>query len=285
MFSARMCTKNQLSAYTYWPLISFVKRAKRLHVLIAAFLACLLSFCRPSQVSFRKNQAHGVISFSLYGTDPRYLDGAKANSLLYKYVYKGWNMRVYYDNTVPLYMIQELKIRGVELVNMTGSTVNKMSWRFLAISDPTVQRACIRDIDSRLILRDAVSVEAWIASGKDFHVIRDHPSHMRFAMSGGMWCARATVISNLESMLEQAKVGHDYLQDMNFLNSYVWPVAQKSVLQHDSFSCRKYGADGFVVPRVGMEHIGSVFLDGEMREADVVLLREAIQRGDGAECV
>ena len=68
-------------------------------------------------------------------------------------------MRVYYDNTVPLYMIQELKIRGVELVNMTGSMVNKMSWRFLAISDPTVQRACIRDIDSRLILRDAVSVK------------------------------------------------------------------------------------------------------------------------------
>ena len=128
MFSARMCTKDQLSAYTYWPLISFVKRAKRLHVLIAAFLACLLSFCRPSQVSFRKNQAHGVISFSLYGTDPRYLD-RRQDSLLYKYVYKGWNMRVYYDNTVPLYMIK-LKIRGVELVNMTGSTVNKMSGVF-----------------------------------------------------------------------------------------------------------------------------------------------------------
>ena len=72
---------------------------------------------------------------------------------------------------------------------------------------------------------------------------------------------------------------------MNFLNSYVWPIAQSSVLQHDSFSCRNYSADVFPVPRVGMEHVGSVFLGGEMREADVILLREAIQRNDGVECM
>ena len=32
-----------------------------------------------------------------------------------------------------------------------------------------------------------------------------------------------------------------YIEDINFLDSVVWNIARQSVLQHDSFSCGKFG--------------------------------------------
>lgn len=245
------------------------------------YVMSLYSFCDWRLANSRET---GVISFSLYGSDARYVDGARENARLYEHIFEGWVMRIYHDDTVPSQVLEEMYSRGVQLVNMTGSTKNKMAWRFLAVSDTSQPRACIRDIDSRLLVRDKAAVKAWIASGKSFHVMRDHPSHSLFAISGGMWCAKTKVIPNIEGMLDTKNVGHDYLQDMEFLNSCIWPIVRRSVLQHDSFSCRKYDASPFPVPRIGMEHVGSVFINGEMREDDVVLLKEAMGRGDGREC-
>ena len=76
---------------------------------------------------------------------------------------------------------------------------NKMSWRFLPLEDPTVERFIARDCDSRLTPRDKAAVDAWVESGKKFHVVcmccvdpahlilgqvRDHPSHSNYPMSG-----------------------------------------------------------------------------------------------------
>jgi len=194
-------------------------------------------------------------------------------------------MRVYHDHTVPEYVIHTLKLNDVELVNMSGSSANKMTWRFFAASDPSVSRVCCRDIDSRLSLRERSAVEEWITSGKAFHVMRDHPSHSLFALSGGMWCTRSGEIPDIEDLLKGARLGNNYLEDMDFLNSIIWPMARKDILQHDSFSCQKYKAKAFPVPRVSMEHVGAVFVDNEMREADVALLRDAIRRGEDRECI
>jgi hypothetical protein len=74
------------------------------------------------------------------------------------------------------------------MINMTNNSItNKMSWRFLVASDPNIERYVIRDIDSRISRREKLAVDEWIASGKQFHVMRDHPSHSNNAMSGGMW--------------------------------------------------------------------------------------------------
>eukprot|EP00962_Isochrysis_galbana_P028772 scaffold9124_cov101-Isochrysis_galbana.AAC.1 len=62
-----------------------------------------------------------------------------------------------------------------------------MFWRFFAAADPAVDRFISRDVDSRLMPRDAVAVSEWEASDFAFHVIRDHPSHSRYPMSGGLW--------------------------------------------------------------------------------------------------
>ena len=210
-----------------------------------------------------------VISYSLYGSNPRYTDGALANAKLIKEIYPDWSMRVYYDNTVPQKNIQQLRANSVQLMDMTGSKMNKMSWRFQAAAD--TQRFCARDIDSRLSKREAAAVQEWIQSGKKFHVIRDHPSHSKYAMSGGMWCS--TTIPNIETLLTGVE-NQAYLQDMDFLNTVIWPMAQKSLLQHDSFSCDKFGGGKpFPTPRVGHEHVGSVYINGKMRQRDVDILK------------
>ena len=245
-----------------------------------------LRFYHLAETSSRvETRGKDLISFSLYGDDPRYSEGAIANAKLYKSIYNGWQMRVYHDHTVPQHVIRTLTLNDVELVNMSGSTANKMTWRFLAASDPTVRRVCCRDIDSRISIREKAAVKEWITSGKAFHVMRDHPSHSLFAMSGGMWCTRTGVIPKIRELLEGAQLGNNYLEDMDFLNSIIWPIAKSDMLQHDSFSCEKYNANAFPLPRVGMEHVGAVFVRNEMREVDVALLRAAILRGEDRKCI
>lgn len=217
--------------------------------------------------------AKQVISYSLYGLNPRYIDGALENAKLMKNFYPEWTMRVYYDDTVPHNTIEQLRQVDVQLVDMTGSRMNKMSWRFLPAKDS--ERFCARDIDSRLSKRESAAVKEWIESGKQFHVMRDHPSHSKYAMSGGMWCS--TTIPNIETLLTDVN-NQAYLQDMNFLNKVIWPMAQKSLLQHDSFSCDKFGGGKpFPTLRIGWEHVGSVYINGKMRQGDVDILKRAKQ--------
>lgn len=217
-----------------------------------------------------------VLAFSLYGSDPRYLDGAIANAQLVDTVYPGWTMRVYHDDTVPTGILRELVTLGVELRNMTGSPVQKMSWRFTPASDPSVSRFCSRDIDARLLRRDKVAVSAWLASGKRWHVMRDHPKHTTHAMSGGMWCATGDAMPDMAQRLGAMHMTDDYWQDMDFLTTEVWPVARKSVLQHDAFSCDKFGGgEPFPLPRQGLEIVGAVYIDGKARETDEGLLKAA----------
>jgi hypothetical protein len=231
----------------------------------------------PEHLFVRKKilpSSNPVLSYSLYGSKPRYTDGALANAKLIKEIYPGWSMRVYYDNTVPQKIIQQLRANSVQLMDMTGSKMNKMSWRFHAAAD--TQRFCARDIDSRLSKREAAAVQDWIQSGKKFHVMRDHPSHSKYPMSGGMWCS--TTIPNIEKLLTGVE-NQAYLQDMNFLNKVIWPMAQKSLLQHDSFSCDKFGGKPFPTPRVGWEHVGSVYINGKVRQGDVdILIRKGVVR-------
>ena len=98
-----------------------------------------------------------------------------------------------------------------------------------------------------------------MTSGKKFHVMRNHPSHSRHAMSGGMWGGTRKEIPGIEALLKRHALNKNYMQDMDFLNNKVWPMAQQSLMQHDSVSCNKFrGGGAFPTPRVGWEHVGSV---------------------------
>ena len=120
------------------------------------------------------------------------------------------------------------------------------------------------------------AVDEWVASKKAFHVMRDHPSHSNFAMSGGMWCATGQAVPDIKERLHQHQMDKTYLQDMNFLNAVIWPIARQSLIQHDSFSCERFGGGlPFPTKRNGFEHVGSVYIGGKMRQGDVDILKKS----------
>ena len=49
--------------------------------------------------------------------------------------------------------------------------------------------------------RDAAAVAEWIKSGKGFHVIRDHPSHSLYPMSGGLWGAKRGALPQVMELI------------------------------------------------------------------------------------
>lgn len=221
-----------------------------------------------------------VLSYSLYGDEKRYTDNVIPNAELVSKIYPGWIIRIYHDNSVPKLLLERLKnYEHVELHNMeTSGFENKMIWRFLVASDPSVDRYVIRDIDSRVCLREKAAVDEWIASGKRFHVMRDHPAHSNHPISGGMWGGTHDAVPNMDKLIEHYLFNDGYLQDMLFLGSVIWPIASKSLLQHDAFSCQRWGGGlPFPTKRVNWEVVGEVFIDGVPREADKEILKETEQ--------
>lgn len=223
-----------------------------------------------------------IIAYSLYGDNPRYTDGAFENARLISEFFPEWVMRVYYDRSVPEAVLKYLRDHKTELIDMSNDTLkNQMVWRFLPAADTNVERFISRDVDSRLSKRDAEAVKEWVESGLPFHVLRDHPSHSNFAVSGGMWGSKGGAVKDIRNQLEASSLSNEYLEDMNFLNYQIWPLMNETgVMVHDSFSCDRVNTRPFPSARNGLEHVGSVYIDGVMRESDTIILMNAITAGN-----
>lgn len=204
-----------------------------------------------------------VVAFSLYGSNPRYTSGAAENARRAAVFFPGWIARFYYDNSVPVPIVAELRAaNNVELVNMTDSAnvyANKRMWRFLVATDTTVARYTVRDIDSRLSARDRDAVALWELSGKSFHTMRDHPSHCSssMAMLGGMW-GGTKLLPALSRGIQTTTSG--FYDDQLLLHQVVWPFVQSDCLQIASFCCNLFGSSvPFPTPRHGLEFVGAVY--------------------------
>jgi hypothetical protein len=113
----------------------------------------------------------------------------------------------------------------------SGAEVNKMSWKLLAAAGPKIERFCFRDIDSRISTREYAAVKEWVESGREFHIMRDHPSHCASVMSGGMWCGRrgiprgaaSTVTSDMLALLKQrAEDNFTWTEELKIYRQWFW---------------------------------------------------------------
>lgn len=181
-----------------------------------------------------------VLSFSLYGTNPIYTIGAIKNAKLKQEIYPDWEMRVYYNNTVPQEIVQELKtFKNVKLIDtkQDNKFVNSL-WRFLPASEVDIDFFISRDLDSRISERDKASTEEWISSGKKFHIIRDHPVGHGWLMNAGMWGCKGGTILQIDRMIEQYVIDKDFSNkaiDQCFLRDVIHPMAIKDLLLHDEY--------------------------------------------------
>jgi hypothetical protein len=207
-----------------------------------------------------------VISFGLYGDNPKYTTGAIRNAELTNTYFPGWVCRFYVDSSVPLSVLSELKKFGAEIAippsNLQGGVAG-MFWRFLVADDVTVTRFIVRDSDSRLNARDRFAVEEWITSGKTVHVVRDHVNHVR-TMNGGLWGGKGGCVpGGIEPLMKSGKWKKmdRYMQDIFLLTDEVWPLIKEDQIGHDAYSCSKYpNSRPFPTERDGnYQHVGQVF--------------------------
>lgn len=181
-----------------------------------------------------------VVSFSLFGNDPLYGETAILNADAMPAVYPGWKMRVYHDDSVPEHVLKRLVQRGVQLVNAADLGIAHWPgtfWRFAAVIEPHVARVQFRDADSIVSARESQWVQAWIDSGKPFHVLRDWYSHTDLILAG-LWGAHAPLLAHMrewvEDFLKRTPNLHPTHADQHFLAQVIWPRIMPYCLTHDT---------------------------------------------------
>ncbi|KAK8407541.1 hypothetical protein O3P69_002234 [Scylla paramamosain] len=199
---------------------------------------CQTEECRELSVTFKswlKEEVNGtcgrrpwnvgskVLSFSLYGNNPGYWRGLEDILLKVEKLYPGWKVRLYTNprysaaTLCPLLHRYNCLLYICDITSLPHplgnlSNVHPMMWRLAPLGDSKISALLIRDTDSRVTQRVS-AVEEWLASGKMFHVMRDHPYH-RVPVLGGMWDARwdidpalATKLRNLRDKMMAMAVG------------------------------------------------------------------------------
>jgi hypothetical protein len=124
-----------------------------------------------------------VVAFSLFGYNPKYYVGAEKNIQQVKEMLSDWEVKIYYhDELIIKENIQKLIDLGGTLINVNSMDICNRPlleypyfWRFFSFFDDT--RTIVRDLDSRFSQREVQYINNWIASNKDYFIIRDHPWH------------------------------------------------------------------------------------------------------------
>ena len=206
-----------------------------------------------------------IISFSLWGNNPKYTIGAIKNAELALSVYPDWICRYYIGKSTPKEIINKLSdYKNTELfiLNEKGNW-SGMFWRFYAATDPSVDVMISRDTDSRLSAREKCAVDEWIASNNIFHIMRDHPFH-RTEILGGMFGIKKNAIPNLQNLINEYNKGDFWQVDQNFLREKVYPLIHHKSTVHDPF----FQKIDFPTARQNYEFVGEVYDENENRNPE-----------------
>lgn len=182
-----------------------------------------------------------IISFSLWGDIPKYTEGAIRNAELALEIYPDWICRYYVGKDVPLDIIERLiAFDNTELyiMNDVGGVALGTFWRFFAASDMDVDILISRDTDSRLNARERVAVDEWLASDKDFHIMRDNHQH-NVPILAGMWGVRNGFLSEMVCDIDDFVNGDYWQVDQHFLDQVVYPKVGSNSFVHDEYFEKK----------------------------------------------
>lgn len=180
-----------------------------------------------------------VISFSLWGSKPTYMVGIFRNVDMAKTFYPDFECWVYlHVDTVPADIEEKLRTRdNVKIIHKTGdlSLVKPMMWRFESIDDPEVEINMSRDCDTKILLREKYAVNQWLASGKTFHIMRDHPKHNVYIMGGMFGTRKIPQIPSWKTEIDKCKQEGIYMYDQDFLRDCIYPLIRADSIIHTSF--------------------------------------------------
>ena len=184
-----------------------------------------------------------IISYSLYNNRPKDVINAIINCLLIPKIYPGWVAKFYIDDTIPNCIDKLLRTFDyVEVVMMPRHRGSEaMLWRFLPAADYHTTMIS-RDADSWISVREKACVDQWLASNKNFHIIRDHCYHSQKVM-GGMWGARNGILPKMKEEVEKFSKNNTY--DQGFLADIIYPNITHDLMVH--YGNPQYNNQGQIV--------------------------------------
>ncbi len=219
-----------------------------------------------------------IISFSLWGNNPKYTIGAIKNAELALQYYPDWSCRYYIGESVPVEIVSILEqFTNVQIRFMEeAGDWNSMFWRFYAAGDDDVEIMISRDTDSRINRREKEAVNDWLKSGKSFHIMRDHPWH-NSAILGGLWGIRGNLLKNISTLIENFNKNNMYQVDQHFLNEIIYPLVKSDACVHDEFFENK----PFPTKRRKWEFVGEIFDENDCSslEHEIILEQELLKKG------
>lgn len=226
-----------------------------------------------------------IISFSLYGSNPIYQEGAIENIALAHQLYPEWTCRLYISQEIPSPVIDVLERKGAEVVRMQRRhKEDGKFWRFLPASENDLNLLIVRDTDSRINEREVQAVNAWIASSKNFHIMRDHPHHTTLILAG-MWGCKGHMLHRMRrliltwDLLNKATGERSFTNwndDQAFLHYMVYPRVQHDAMIHsDLISFEGEQVTPFPNQRCGLEYVGEPYRCEEERSKLAQMLMQA----------
>jgi hypothetical protein len=207
-----------------------------------------------------------VISFSLWGDNPKYNVGAVRNTEIALDLYSDWECHYYIASDVPRDTIDTLfSFPNTKLfIKESSEPCNWLSafWRFEAAYKKNIDISIFRDTDSRLNHREKAAVDQWLQSNKTFHIMRDHPYH-GFCMLAGMWGCKnyQSQYYDIKAMLDSFDKQDKYGSEYDFFANVLYPAIKNDSLVHDPFFEKK----PFPTPRIDRGFVGEVFDEKDTR--------------------
>ncbi len=202
-------------------------------------LACNTTPAPKSQLGKRHLGESNLISYSLYGNQPRYCEMAVLNVMAARHHLPDFVCRFYVDATPAVALLKRLEGLGAQCIHIDEKTKRMPAtfWRFLAMDDPQADCVLVRDVDSLIDAKDAWCVRDWQQSRYDFHVIRDDCCHTELILAG-LFGIRSGVVRDIQShiddfMQHNGSAVWERYADQLFLRHHIWPLVHRRTLAHD----------------------------------------------------
>jgi hypothetical protein len=178
-----------------------------------------------------------LISYSLYGDNPRYTVGAIKNAAIALSYLPDFTLRFYVGESVPDWVTTTLKrFKNVQLHPMMGSeNASAMFWRFYALADLDYDYILVRDCDARLNAREIAMHNEFVESAQNFHIIKDHPTGHNYLISGGLFAAKKIALHDIHKLIQVWEPQARYGNDMDFLQRIIYPRIAGEALIHDEY--------------------------------------------------
>ena len=163
-------------------------------------------------------------TFSIWGDNPKYLQGAIRNAELAEQIFSDWKCVFYHDSSVPKETIDRLSAFKNTIVKEVTDDSFGAFWRFeMMFNNPGVILS--RDTDSRLSLREKELIDNWLETEYNYMIIRDHDAHYEFPILAGMWGKKNILMDNsLKDAMQEYMSVKQYLVDQFYLRDKVWPA-------------------------------------------------------------